>query len=65
MGTHPVRRVPMPALSTCMDPTNSCILYASTWRIRRTISTARAAAAPAWPLESTDSGDTWTEITRK
>lgn len=52
------------AVDLCMDPTNPRILYASTWRIRRTPYSLSSGGAGSGLWKSTDSGDTWTEITR-
>ena len=52
------------AVDLIMDPTNPRILYASTWRIRRTPSNLSSGGEGSALWKSTDGGDTWTEITR-
>lgn len=48
----------------CMDPNNPRILYASTWRIRRTPYSLESGGAGSGLWKSTDGGDSWTEITK-
>ncbi len=45
-----------------MDPTNPRILYASTWRIQRTPYSLSSGGEGSALWKSTDSGETWTEI---
>ncbi|MBL7775431.1 MAG: glycosyl hydrolase, partial [Saprospiraceae bacterium] len=52
------------AVDLCMDPTNPRILYASTWRVRRTPYSLSSGGSGSALWKSTDGGDTWTELTR-
>jgi len=45
-----------------MDPTNPRILYASTWRIQRTPYSLSSGGEGSALWKSTDSGESWTEI---
>jgi photosystem II stability/assembly factor-like uncharacterized protein len=45
-----------------MDPTNPRILYASTWRVQRTPYSLSSGGDGSALWKSTDSGETWTEI---
>lgn len=52
------------AVDICLDPTNPRIIYTSFWKIRRTPYDLSSGGAGSSLWKSTDSGDTWTEITR-
>ena len=45
-----------------MDPTNPRVLYASTWRVQRTPYSLSSGGDGSALWKSTDSGETWTEI---
>ena len=45
-----------------MDPTNPRILYASTWRVQRTPYSLSSGGEGSALWKSTDSGETWNEI---
>jgi photosystem II stability/assembly factor-like uncharacterized protein len=47
-----------------MDPTNPRILYASTWRINRTPYSLNSGGEGSALWKSTDSGETWIEISK-
>ncbi|MEM9685907.1 MAG: glycosyl hydrolase [Bacteroidota bacterium] len=47
-----------------MDPTNPRILYASTWRVRRTPYSLSSGGEGSALWKSTDSGETWKEISK-
>ncbi|WP_046745709.1 VPS10 domain-containing protein [Kordia zhangzhouensis] len=47
-----------------IDPTNPRILYASTWRVRRTPYSLSSGGEGSALWKSTDSGETWTEISK-
>ncbi len=51
------------AVDLIMDPTNPRILYASTWRIRRTPYSLESGGEGSDLYKSTDGGDTWTKLT--
>lgn len=52
------------AVELCMDPSNPRILFASTWRIRRTPYSLESGGEGSALWKSTDGGDTWTNITK-
>ncbi len=51
------------AVDLVIDPNNPRVLYASTWRIRRSPYDLSSGGEGSGLWKSTDSGDTWTEIT--
>jgi len=51
------------AVDLVMDPTNPRVLYASTWRIRRTPYSLESGGEGSGLWKSTDGGDSWTELT--
>ncbi|NND33649.1 MAG: glycosyl hydrolase, partial [Saprospiraceae bacterium] len=52
------------AVDLCFDPTNPRIMYASTWRIRRTPYSLSSGGQGSGLWKSTDSGETWEELTQ-
>ncbi|MFK7928949.1 MAG: WD40/YVTN/BNR-like repeat-containing protein, partial [Myxococcota bacterium] len=50
------------AVDLILDPTNPRILYASTWRIRRTPYSLESGGEGSALWKSTDGGDTWEDI---
>ena len=52
------------AIDLVMDPTNPRILYASTWRVRRTPYSLESGGEGSALWKSTDGGDTWRNISR-
>ncbi len=50
------------AVDLIMDPNNSRVMYASTWNIRRTPYSLSSGGEGSALWKSTDSGDTWTNI---
>ena len=53
------------AVDLIIDPTNSRILYATTWRVRRTPYSLESGGEGSSFWKSTDGGDTWEEIKNK
>ena len=53
------------AVDLHMDPTNPRVLYASTWRVRRTPYSLESGGEGSALWKSTDGGDTWEELTGK
>ncbi|MBX2964487.1 MAG: glycosyl hydrolase [Cyclobacteriaceae bacterium] len=51
------------AVDLCFDPNNARIMYAATWRIRRTPYSLESGGEGSAMWKSTDGGDTWTNIT--
>ena len=51
------------AVDLTFDPNNPRVLYASTWRIRRTPYSLESGGDGSALWKSTDGGDTWTELT--
>ena len=52
------------AVDLSMDPSNPRILYASTWRIRRTPHSLLSGGDGSMLWKSTDGGDSWVELTK-
>ncbi|MCO5724292.1 WD40/YVTN/BNR-like repeat-containing protein [Robiginitalea marina] len=52
------------AVDLTFDPTNPRILYASTWRVQRTPHSLSSGGEGSALWKSTDSGETWSEISK-
>ena len=52
------------AIDLVLDPSNPRIVYASTWRVRRTPWSLESGGAGSALWKSTDGGDTWKELTQ-
>lgn len=52
------------AVDLVMDPNNPRILYASTWRVRRTPYSLESGGTGSALWKSTDGGDNWTDISK-
>ena len=52
------------AVDLAMDPSNPNLIYATLWQIRRKPWTFESGGKGSGLFQSTDGGDTWTEITR-
>ncbi len=50
------------AVDLLLDPTNPRIIYASTWRVRRTPYSLESGGEGSALWKSTDGGDSWTEL---
>jgi photosystem II stability/assembly factor-like uncharacterized protein len=53
------------AMDLIIDPVNPRILFASTWRVRRTPYTLESGGEGSALWKSTDGGDNWTELTKE
>jgi photosystem II stability/assembly factor-like uncharacterized protein len=53
------------AVDLILDPTNPRVLYASTWRVRRTPYSLESGGEGSALWKSTDGGDTWTNLSEK
>ena len=52
------------AFEIVLDPNNSRILYASTWRVQRTPSSLSSGGPDCKLWKSTDGGETWSDLTQ-
>ncbi len=52
------------AVDLAMDPKNPRVLYATTWRVRRTPYSLESGGPGSGLWKSTDSGDSWKELTQ-
>ncbi len=53
------------ACDLILDPNNPRIIYASTWRVKRTPYSLESGGPGSGLWKSTDGGDSWEEVTRK
>ena len=60
----PVRNDRSGAIDLSMDPSNSKILYASYWDVKRTPWSFESGGPGGGIFKTVDGGDTWTELTR-
>ena len=51
--------------NTILDPNNPRIIYASTWKVKRTPYSLESGGPGSGLWKSTDGGDSWEEVTRK
>src|SRR5205814_1297353 len=52
------------AVDLILDPNNPRIIYATTWRVKRTPYSLESGGPGSALWKSTDSGDTWKEVTK-
>ena len=52
------------AVDLCMDPSNPRVLYAATWRVRRTPYSLESGGEGSGLWKTTDGGDTWKELSK-
>ncbi len=51
------------AVDLILDPNNARVLYAGTWRVKRTPNSLESGGEGSGLWKSTDGGDTWTQLT--